>query len=535
MNDIRSKLLTHARALWRRRWYAILVAWVVSCLGWAYVVTMPDQYESSARVYVNTETMLEPLLKGIAVSYDMNQQLAFMKQTLLSRPNLTQVVRTTDLGLQVENDRDMEQLIEKLSKEISIRSEGQNLLSIAYTNDNPRLAQRVTQSLLNIFVENNLGENRADMENAQTFLENQVAEYERKLRQAEKRLADFKAENIDFISDTGTFVARAETARQQLLNAQRALEDSIAERNRLREQLASVPEYLTVESAPQVVVHGQGPTGASPREVLGGRIQERQADLDRLLSVYTDKHPDVLALKRQIESLQQQYDQMEDTPVAADGTPTVERRTTQVPNSLYEQVKLRLVEAEARVASNERRVRQAEADAARSEELAKTAPEVEAKLADLNRDYGVIKSNYEALLARRESASIAQAVDTKKDVQFRIVDPPEVPSIPSGPNRPLFLSIVVLAGIGGGVGFALLLSQMDDSFSSVARLREAYGLPVLGAVSSMVSKGNRRWHATELAGFAASFVILCGIYAVLVVTNPKLSLDLSNLSLSQLL
>lgn len=532
MNDIRSKLLTHARALWRRRWYAILVAWVVSCLGWAYVVTMPDEYESSARVYVNTETMLEPLLKGIAVSYNMNQQLTFMKQTLLSRPNLTQVVRTTDLGLQVENDRDMEGLVERLSTQINIRSEGQNLLSISYSDDDPRLAQRVTQSLLNIFVENNLGENRADMENAQTFLENQVAEYERKLRQAEKRLADFKSENLDFISDTGTFVARAESARQQLLTAQRALEDSIAERNRLREQLAAVPEYLTVESAPQVVVNGQG--GIGPRAALAGRIQERQSDLDRLLSVYTDQHPDVLALKRQIESLQQQYDQMEDDPESGGGT-SVERRTTQVPNSLYEQVKLRLVEAEARVASNERRVRQAETDMARSEELAKTAPEVEARLSDLNRDYGVIKSNYEALLARRESASIAQAVDTKKDVQFRIVDPPEVPSIPSGPNRPLFLSIVVLAGIGGGVGFALLLSQMDDSFSSVGRLREAYGLPVLGAVSSIVSKGNRRWHATELAGFAASFVILCGIYAVLVMTNPKLSLDLSNLSLSQLL
>jgi len=529
MNDIKGLIITHARALWRRRWYAILIAWLVSCVGWGYVITLPDQYKSQARVYINTQSMLDPLLRGIAVQNNMQQQIDFMRRTLLSRPNLEQVIRTTDLGLRVENDQQMEALIDRLTRDIRLQSQGRDLLHISYTDHDPRIAQRVTQSVLNIFVESNLGENRADMENAQTFIENQVAEYERKLRQAEARLANFKAENMDLISGTGSFVSRAEAARNRVQEAERALEDSIAERNRLREQLAAIPEYISVESMPQVIVNGS--VVRNPKADLAARIRDRESELDRMLSVYTEQHPDVIALQRQIEYLEAEYAEMEEAPVDGENG----RQTTQVPNGLYEQIKLRLVEAEARVATNEKRLRRAQEDREAIESRAQAATEVEAKLADLNRDYGVVKSNYEALLSRRESASIAQAVDSDQEIQFRIVDAPQIPTQPSGPNRPLFMTVVILIGLGAGGGFAFLLAQMDDSFSTTSKLRDTYGLPVLGAVSAIVGKAHRRWRRTELAGFATSVLVLCAIYGALVVTNPKLPDGLSNFNFSGLI
>ncbi|MDP6564249.1 MAG: Wzz/FepE/Etk N-terminal domain-containing protein, partial [Alphaproteobacteria bacterium] len=193
MGDLRAQILAAIRALWRRRWYIVGIAWALCLVGWTVVLLLPDQFESKTRIYVDTETMLAPLLSGIAVASNLDSQVAFMNRTLLSRPNLSQVVRMADLDLSVSNEREMEALLDRLSRDISVRSQGADLFSISYTHNSPQIAQRVVQSLVNIFVEDNLGQNRSEMEKARAFLEAQIAQYERQLRNSEKRLAEFKA------------------------------------------------------------------------------------------------------------------------------------------------------------------------------------------------------------------------------------------------------------------------------------------------------------------------------------------------------
>jgi hypothetical protein len=149
--------------------------------------------------------------------------------------------------------------------------------------------------------------------------------------------------------------------------------------------------------------------------------------------------------------------------------------------------------------------------------LADTVPLKEAEFKRLNRDYGVIKRNYEQLLGRRESAKLASDLETKADqVQFRIVDPPQLPLKPSGPNRLLFLSAVLAVGLGAGVAFAFALSQIDDSIPNVLRLRETFALPVLGGVSAIMSAAQRRRRILELSSFAMITIGLVTAYGGLV-------------------
>src|SRR5262249_39378088 len=127
--------------------------------------------------------------------------------------------------------------------------------------------------------------------------------------------------------------------------------------------------------------------------------------------------------------------------------------------------------------------------------LSRSAPAIEAQFASLNRDYGVLRKSYDELLSRRESAKLSSSVDSdSQKVQFRIIDPPETPIIPVAPNRPLFISIVLVAGIGVGCAAALLLAHLDDCFGTVQSLRDAFPLPVLGSISisPAASRSRRR-------------------------------------------
>ena len=535
MNDLRTRVLAQLRAVWRRRWYVALVAWLFCVLGWLTILALPDRYESRTRIYVDTTSLLSPLLSGMTISaFNLDQKVQYMKRTLLSRPNLAKVVRATDMDLAIRSEAEMERLLDKMAEDINLRSQGQDLFTIDYTHRDPQTAQRVVQSLLNIFVESNLGENRTEMEKARAFVESQIAQYERQLHEAERRLAQFKTDNMGMLSNAGSYVQRMEAARQELQAAQLAYQDSVLLRDQLRNQLASIPQYLAIDQQPQVIVNAGGFSG-TPLQI---RIQELERSLDSMLSQYTDQHPDVLSTRRILNKLQLEREaEVQEMEAAKAASPDGQvAGKSSIPNPVFEQVKIRLVDADSQVVARQRKVEQAKADVERFAKLAATAPEIEAKHTALNRDYDVIKRNYEQLLSRRESARMAQAVDAETDIQFRIVDPPEVPNVPVGPDRKLFLSVVLVAALGSGVALAYLLSQLDVSFTSMSSLREAFGLPVLGAVSVIAFKRRRRLRVVEVMAFTACLVALTAVYGGILLTEAKLHGKLKSVGVvSQLL
>ena len=173
---------------------------------------------------------------------------------------------------------------------------------------------------------------------------------------------------------------------------------------------------------------------------------------------------------------------------------------SEVANSVYEQIKLRLVDAEAAVAAVQRRLDEAQTDEERIKKVAASAPGVLVQAQDLDRDYSILKRNYQELVARREATAIANAADTKTEkIQFRIVDPPQVPILPAAPNRPMLVSMVLLFGIGGGLAVPLALTQIDRSFATIGQLRNL-GLPILGSVSRLSLGAARRRAVHEEVG-----------------------------------
>ncbi|MBY0431143.1 MAG: hypothetical protein K2Q10_08095, partial [Rhodospirillales bacterium] len=380
MESIRNELLAYVEALWRRRWFAVVVAWLLAMVGWGVVAILPDQYRSSSQIYVETQSLLGPLLKNLAVdSTDSRAEVLVMQRTLLSRPNLEKVARATDLHLRANDPVAVEKLLESINSHTSVTMDAPNLFTVSFTDADAQMAKEVVQKLINIFVESNLGQSRADMENARAFIERQIAQYEAQLKAADQRIAEFRGQNVNILSGNVTFAARLEMTRQSVIEARLALEDSISRRDQLAANLKTIPQTM---DGPAMAV------GASPQ---AARVAELQKSLDAMkLRGFTDEHPDVAATRRALDQA------MSEGGGRGGGGYSVSRMS----NPLYEQIKLRLVDAEATVATAQRRVQQTQQDSERLKEMAQAAPGIEAQLADMQREYGVLRSNYEQLLSR---------------------------------------------------------------------------------------------------------------------------------------
>ncbi|HEX4159702.1 MAG TPA: XrtA system polysaccharide chain length determinant [Rhizomicrobium sp.] len=467
--NLRALFLEQVVTVWKRKWLVLAVAWVVCVVGWVGVMLVPQRFESDARAFVDVNGLLTPLLKGLVVETTPAESEGYLRQTLLSRPNLDQVIVLADLGGANMTNLQHEELVSRLASEIKVTTDGNNLVSISYVDRSPRVARNVVDALLTIFAEKAANSSRAEMDKARAFLNGQIAQYEIQLRTAEQRRAAFRKKYANYFTETG--VARPEVLQQQVAQLGQQYEDALATRNAIAAQMAQVPQLLSITGPPAVSNSGQIVV-ASPET----RLAQSKRNLADLELSYTDKHPDVLAAKRSVAELQADVDAEKKTGGTNEGK-------TQISNPAYEQLRLKLVDAQAVLPTFKNRMDKAVADYNRAKSLSGNLPDIEAKSQDIDRDYDVIKANYDELVKRRESANLSQAADDRADrTQFRIVDPPQVPIFPAFPNRALLFSLATVLGLAAGLAAPIAMGQIHPTFGSTARLREL-GLPVVGAIT----------------------------------------------------
>jgi polysaccharide chain length determinant protein (PEP-CTERM system associated) len=503
------------------------VAWIVCVVGWAVVAKMPDQYKASARVYVDTTSVLRPLLQGIAINTDnTGQKIFLMTRTLLSRPNLEKVMRMTDLDLLATNDAERDRVLDELKKKISFSGTSrENLYTIAYEDDSPELAQLIVRSLLTIFMESNLGEVRKDQDSATRFLEQQKEEYERRMRELETELATFKQRNVELLPEGSAGYYERVRERKDLI-ARLELELSV-----LNERLETTRKQVEGE----VPTFGIG--GTQMMDVVADtaevdqRIRSMQARLDELTLKYTDRHPDVIQAKNAMRDLRSERAAIvaaAEREAAAAG-PAYDTSLNQ--NPVYQQMRLSMATLEADAAAKSRLLEEHKTQLERLESSIDTVLALEAERRDLASEYELAKRNRDVLETRLESVRVGRRADDSADnVRFRVVDPPRVPSEPSGPNRVLFSAAVLLLALGAGFGVAFLMSQFRPTFDERQMLSDTTGLPVLGSVNMVWTSDQVRARRVRnvsfvltLSGLLLTFGIVLAFYQFNIDLLPRLA------------
>jgi len=500
MQQTLAQLRIYVKEIWQYRWHAAIVAWLICIGGWIGLYFYPNRFEATARVYVDTQSILKPLLSGLAVQPNVDQQVVMITRTLISRPNIEKVIRMADLDIRTKTAEDKEKLIDHLTKDVELKSAGRdNLFTISYADTSPDTAKKIVQSLLTIFVESSLGDKRKDADQARRFLDEQIKVYEQKLVLAENALKEFKQHNLGFVPGQGPgqdYYSRLAEANAALAQARLELREAQNGRDAMRKQITGdEPVMLTDQEMT-----------ASPE--LESRIQNLRKNLDNLRLNFTEEHPDIVSSKRVLDQLEKQRKQEIDEKRKNGGGIRQ--------NAAYQNLQVDLAEAEANVASLQARVGEYEHRLAAMRAAADKVPEVEAEFTQLNRDYDINKQNYEKLLSRRESAQISGDMDASTGIMdFRIVDPPRVPMTPSAPNRPFFLTMILIGGICGGIFAAFMLSQIKPTFTDRKTLRELTGLPILGSVSMIWTERELRKRKKNFFAWMASYGALLGTYFLL--------------------
>lgn len=478
MSPVLNQVLEEARGVWRFRWYAMAAAWLVCIAGWFYAIRMPDVYQARARVYVDTATAVRKLVQGLVTDQGVEQQLNFVRQAMLSRPALEKVARETDLDLQASTPEAMEALLEGMANRTSvdIQSGGRNatdsVYTISYRDSSRSKSIEVVDTILKNFVEDTLGGKRAGSEVAQKFVIDQIRDYERRLGEAEERLAKFKKENLGLMpGESGDYFERMQRQADLVRSQRDQLNVATSRLEELRRQARGEQAYIAPVGG---AVKSSGTDTAA-------RLQDARARLDTLLLSYTDRHPDVLALRETIKQLEER--QQSELQALQRGDPATAMSSGLSANPIHQQIQLQINQTQVEIAALERQIADGEGRTAELRRLADTAPEVEAEYARLNRDYGVTKAQYTALVDRLEKARLSEQAEESGSVRFEVIDPANASIEPVAPNRPRLLFMVLIAGfaVGGGVGY--LLHMLKPVFNNVRTLADRTGTVVLGAVS----------------------------------------------------
>ena len=507
MNDLVKQLFGFARGMWKFRWYGVSLAWVVAIAGAVLVFRIPDQYEASARIFVDTQSILKPLMAGLTVQPNIEQQVNMLSRTLLSRPNMERLVRMADLDLGASSALQQDVLISELTQAIQIRNTGRdNLYTLAVSDSDREKAKRIIQSLTSIFVESGLGASRKDTDSAKSFLTEQIRRFELQLEESEGKIKAFRLRNIESqTSDGKDSTSRMAEANAQLEANQLLLREAENARDTIKVQIESlrrpagggvaVQQSLMLESSINV---------ATPE--LDGRIEGLKRNLDGLLQRYTEQHPDVVTSRRLLVDLEQQRKKELVELRRAALTNALAQGSGQVDASpASQELQRMLAGAEVQVATLRTRVSEFGSRVGTARESLKTAPALEAEAAQLSRDYAVIKRNYDDLVTRRQSAVMSGELEVASGVaDFRLIDPPRVSPRPVSPNRLAILPLALLAGLGSGLALMLLLSQLRPAYYDPADLRMKTGLPLLGVVSVRKDEAIRKRERGSLMRFIAA-------------------------------
>ncbi|WP_448657400.1 XrtA system polysaccharide chain length determinant [Sphingomonas sp. CJ99] len=497
MDGIYDEIRAGIHGIWHRRWVALAAAWIICLAGWFGVSMIPTQYQSTARVLVQSPNLLPDGTASAQAQVEQAREIERVRQTLTSAVNLEKVVRGTELARQASTPQQLAGQVATLQKAVKITAQQDNLFEISASISNPdltdggnaRLARAVVQKMIDIFVEDNLTQSRDGTGQSLRFLDEQIALRQRQLQDKENQRSDFNNRFLSGLPGTGSLNDRIGQARTALADVDAQMAGANSSLSAINSQMAGTP----------AMVAGAGGAVAGPARArlaaIEGQIAEGRA------RGWTNSHPDMRALAAQL-ALARAAAANEGTGGAVAGQQ----------NPVYVGLRTQQAERQARVAELGQRKAMIEGQLAQLQRALQSDPNAAAAQAQLDRDIDALRETYRRLVDDRENVRLKGQVQAETaPVRFKVIDPPTLPRAPASPNRPLLLAAVLIVGLGGGMAAAFALSRVQTTWPTADRLERASGLPVIGSISEVVlatQTALRRKRLMLFAGGAGGLVVV---------------------------
>jgi polysaccharide chain length determinant protein (PEP-CTERM system associated) len=450
----------------RRRWAILVPLCFALIIGIFLAFALPKVYEAKTLILVESQRVPQNFVQPI-VTEDTAQRINTISQQILSRTNLEKIIK--DFGLFSKSDqgpRYMEDMVANLRKRISVdvstdQRRQTEAFTISFRDRDPDLVMRVANGLATYFIDANLKVRESQAVGTSNFLESEMESMRQKLEKLEENIKNYRKAHMGELPEQLDSNLRILARLQDDLNdRQKSLRDAKLRLAELNSQAANKEPSVVVIGGPQRPDQGTA------------SLEDLKSQLESLRSRYTEQHPDIQRLKRQIVELE--------AKAKKEGNASVSSR---IPPELRRQI----ADAQREIEVGGAEIDNIRGQVAVYQKRVEDIPKREQELLSLKRDYDNIKTTYDSLLNRKLEADIAVNMERKqKGEQFRIVDPAVVPKHPIAPNLKKLFLLVILGGFGAGVGLALLLEFSKPAFRTPDEIESRYDLPVLVTIPRLL-------------------------------------------------
>ena len=480
--------------LWRRKWWILLPFIAITGLGLVGVHHLPKLYRSTTLIMLVPQRVPPEYIRP-TVTTTVEERLQSIATQVLSRTNLELIIEEFKLYPELRNTKSKEEVVEFMRSNIEIelkrgqkgksRGETVDAFELSFSHSDPRTAMLVTNRLASFFIEQNLKLREQQAESTAAFLADQLKKVEAELAAREKEIAEFKVKHMGVLPEQTP--ANLGMLQQLQIQYQR-LNDSIrSAEDRKALYMTQLMELKKAMEAPSEVVeyYAEAPSA----------VEQLEAALTQLRGKYTERHPDIVALKKRLEEAKAGGSSLPQT-----GDKKGAPRRSSPPRQPSGQLQNAILNVQAQLAATESEIRQLRMEEVKLkarireyEERIETAPKVEQMMTDLTRGYENTKKVYESLLAKKLEAEQARAMEQRQQgEQFRVLDPAQLPTKPWKPDMRKMTILCIAMGLAAGLGLGLLVEYRDSSFKDPDDLEAFTGLKVIAVLPRIeMEKGQR--------------------------------------------
>lgn len=566
MEEVLNRTVNYGELVRRRLPLGLMTTLALLIVTLALALGLPAIFKSKSVILIEQQDIPEDLVRSLNTSF-ADQRIQVITQRVLTSANLKEIIDKFDLYAEERKSDPLEVVIEEMRDDISVEPVSADVVDqrsgkatkatiaveLAFENANPLTAQRVANDLVSLFLSENLKQRTEAAEDTLDFLTSEAERLNSTVKDLEAQLADFKESNVEALPELSSLnlqlLTRAEQDLVQVENQMRSLEQQrVYLESELSQQEPTVgiitsqsgqrlmgpadrlkaleSEFVTLSARygaqhPDVItmrreiesLRRQTGKGA-PASELAARLQSLEAELTERSQRYGQDHPDIRRLEREIDAVQQE---LEDSNLAAD-RPTATLDSEVPDNPVYVQLKARLDATTSDLASLRGQAVDLRAKIRNFEERLTAAPQVERQYSALVREYEIAVAEYREVQAKRQQALLAQNLEEgQKGERFTLIEPPLVPEQPASPNRLAILLLGIFISVGGGFGAGAAAEALDTRVYGRSGVSTLTGVPPLAVIPLLQTNASRtarlhRWILLACVLFVATAAALIAIH-----------------------
>jgi polysaccharide chain length determinant protein (PEP-CTERM system associated) len=446
------------RLLWNRKLWLLVPTLLGAAASLVALLLIPPTYRASTMILVESQKIPTDYVRP-TVTTSVRERLATIEQQITNRENLERIIKEMGLYQKELAELGSEKTLQIARRDLELEVKGDSIFRIYFSSGDPVKAADTANRIAVLFIQENLKRRADEARNTSSFLEGELSSVMQDLEEQEQIVAQFRLRNAGSLPDDREGNLRAIDQLQRRLEINMESIDRAELRTLVLER--SVEQLRRDQPTMEIAVQAS-------------RLEKAREELLQLRSQYTDEHPDVIRLRREIESLEG-----EETPRQRSDSSTDRVENRELKAQLAE-----LASAELELQRQQQDQKEIVTTLRRYQAKLEEIPKVEQELLQLTRDYDLLQANYDSLMAKRIQAKLSENLEQQKQSeQFTILERAIPPASPFKPNRLIVLLVGLGLGGGLGLGVALLREQLDQTFRDAASLQAAFPLvPVLGVI-----------------------------------------------------